>query len=422
MTNTGKRIRKVRNILYHRTAVSLLSIFATCVAIFLMTGALYFRNEVIITDSGNTYRIFTMHSEPGLILAEQGFKLTGLDYYSFESVERGKAALTINRSFPIMIRADGEVIQTEAFEGETVGEIISRYGITLGERDLISPALYRRMSEVSGDVIRITRAFDITIHIYGETVELPVTPDGRTTVSDVLRREGIRLGDEAIAGKSLSSLAYPGFETEISIVTYVNRTVIAEIPYETYTRTSNLKVIGEREVLTAGVAGSERIVIIDTVVDGYVVDSEVISVELLSEPVTEVVMTGLALAEPYSRRDFTEIELVNGRPANYEYKISGRASAYTAGPTARTASGRTLEIGTVAVDPRKIPYGSLLYIVSQCGGIVYGAAVAADTGSFIYTTDIVVDVFKGLTSENYSLAMEWGLKHVDVYIINTGIY
>jgi len=422
ITIAGRRIKKVRNILYKRNAISLLSIFVTCVAIFLMTGALYFRNEVIIIDNGNTYRVFTMQSEPANILAEQGFKLTGIDMYSFDGFEEGIATLKITRSFPITIRADGVNIKTEAFEGEKLWETLNRNGINLAVRDLVSPPLEHIMTENGDDFVKITRAFEITVYIDGESVELPVTPDGKTTVYDVLKLEGIGVGGEVVTTQRLSSLAFPGMEAEINLVSYINRTVTGTIPYETITHTSNLKKIGDKEVLVEGVPGSERLTIIDTLIDGVVVDSEVVEVVVLKEPVAEVVVEGLALAVPYSKRDFDEIELVDGRPVNYEFKISGKATAYTAGPRGGTASGRKLEVGTIAVNPRQIPYGSLVYIVTQCGTTVYGAAVAADTGTFFYDTDIVVDVFKGLTSTSYSEALRWGLKSVDVYVINTGVY
>jgi 3D (Asp-Asp-Asp) domain-containing protein/uncharacterized protein YabE (DUF348 family) len=388
-----------------------------------MTGALYFRNEVIITDRGETYRVFTMQTNPSNILAEQGFTLNNSDIYSFEPGEDGVKTLAITRSYSVVLRADGENVRVDALEGETVDDFLSRKGIVLAERDLVHPYTNMVLSEESGiNFIQVTRAFEITVYIDGESATLPVTPDGMTTFSEVLSLEGIKTGANVITTQNLSALAYPGMSAEINLITYVNRTVTGTKPFETIYEYTNLRAIGDDEIITAGVPGSERLVIIDTLVDGVVVDSEIISVEILSEPVTEVISAGAALAAPYSMRDFPEIELVNGRPVNYEYKISGPSTAYTAGPTGGTASGRTLEVGTVAIDPRIIPYGSLVYIVTQCGTIVYGAAVAADTGGFIHNTNIVVDVFKGLTSTNFGDAVNWGVKNVDVYVINTGVY
>jgi 3D (Asp-Asp-Asp) domain-containing protein len=205
-------------------------------------------------------------------------------------------------------------------------------------------------------------------------------------------------------------------------VRYVERLEENIIPYETFEQSSNLLAIGEVETVIEGVEGREYLTLREKTIDGAVVASEVLSRRLISEPTDELLSVGSALAAPFSKRDFDEIELVNGRPVNYEFKLSGVASAYTAGPRDGTASGRTLEIGTVAINPAKIPYGSLLYIVTQDGTIVYGAAVAADTGTFIYEDEILVDLYKGLTSTNFGYAARWGLKDVDVYVINTGKY
>ena len=47
-----------------------------------------------------------------------------------------------------------------------------------------------------------------------------------------------------------------------------------------------------------------------------------------------------------------------------------------------TATGTTVHWGTVAVDPRYIPYGTRMFIVSN-DGYVYGIAVAEDCGGDI---------------------------------------
>jgi uncharacterized protein YabE (DUF348 family)/3D (Asp-Asp-Asp) domain-containing protein len=411
----GRKIRKVKNALQNRTAVSLLSIFITCIVIFMMTGALYFRNEVTITDDGSTFIVYTTRTTPEEILREQGIPLKGQDIYNFENM-----SLSVTRSHTITVKVDDITFKTEAYTGESVGEILNRAGVKLERNDMVIPALYERISE-SGE-IRISRAFGITLHIEGVTLSIPVSPYGDVTIGDVLSLEGIALSENEVVSANLSSVAYPGMEAAVNTLRYVERVETNFIPYDTISEPSNLVAIGSTQVAVAGVEGIERMTVIDTIKDGEVIATEISTHEVLSEPVTEQLLTGLALAEPFSKREFDEIELVNGIPVNYELKLSGRSTAYTAGPTAGTASGRPLEIGTVAVNPRVIPYGSLLYIVTQCGNIVYGAAVAADTGEFIHDTDIIVDVFKGLTADNLNYARSWGSRQVDVYVINTGVY
>jgi 3D (Asp-Asp-Asp) domain-containing protein len=161
----------------------------------------------------------------------------------------------------------------------------------------------------------------------------------------------------------------------------------------------------------------KRVRYIDGVPDTSEDAVQTVGSEVITEPKSRVVIKGTALSAPYSPLDFPEVVLQNGRPAQYEKVIEGKATAYTAPAGSGTASGRKLQIGTVAVNPKVIPYGSLLYIVSKDGRHVYGTAVAADTGDF---TDVQVDLYMGLTSEHYDDACRWGKKTVDVYVINTG--
>jgi len=416
-TVAGEKIRKVRNILQNRTAVSLLSIFTTCVVIFLMTGALYFRNEVIITDGDSIYQVFTMQSEPEGILEEQGIVLTGLDNYSFGGFKGDVLTLSINRAFDVSISADGARYETEAHDGETVGQVLGRAGVNHGEHDLTVPEVTQTVE--AGEKIQVVRAFEVSLYADGEVRTIPVKPDGKTTVADLLIREGLELGKDDIVSADLDANVYPKMEISVSRVKYVDRITVNSIPYETVEKASNLVPIGVTEITVAGVNGSRQVTTREKLVDGVVTGSDVISEEITNEPVTEVKSVGKALAKPYSKRDFAEIELVNGRPVNYEYVVSGKSCAYTAKVGSGTASGRKLEVGTVAVNPAIIPYGSLLYIVTQDGRSVYGAAVAADTGNF---TDVIVDLYMGPTSSNYADACNWGARVVDVYVISTGRY
>jgi 3D (Asp-Asp-Asp) domain-containing protein len=212
-------------------------------------------------------------------------------------------------------------------------------------------------------------------------------------------------------------------EVRVSRVTYRERVQTEQIPYESSVEYSNLIAIGD-SVTAAGEYGEVALTLRERLVDGVVVNSEVLKKEYTREPVNEVITHGRARSVPYSKRDFPEIRLENGIPVDYTQKLTGQSTAYTAGPRSGTASGRPLEIGTVAVDPRIIPYGSLLYIMTSCGSRVYGAAIAADTGGFIHYTDrfVVVDVYMGLTADHYHEALRWGVYNVDVYVINTGIY
>ena len=76
------------------------------------------------------------------------------------------------------------------------------------------------------------------------------------------------------------------------------------------------------------------------------------------------------------------LTLPSGETLSFSSAKSMSATAYTAGHNGvgyHTSSGTPARVGAVAVDPRVIPLGSKLYIVCN-GGVVYGRAVAEDTG------------------------------------------
>jgi len=98
--------------------------------------------------------------------------------------------------------------------------------------------------------------------------------------------------------------------------------------------------------------------------------------------------------------------------------IECRASAYCAckiccGPYARgiTSTGTKVKVGSVAVDPRVIPYGTRMFIVSTDGSVVYGYAVAEDCGGAIKSDRI------DLYHESHAEALIFGRRDCTVYIL-----
>ena len=104
----------------------------------------------------------------------------------------------------------------------------------------------------------------------------------------------------------------------------------------------------------------------------------------------------------------------NGVPETYLYKIEGKSTAYCSGTA--TSTGSRVRPGVVAVDPREIPYGTEMWIVSSDGKYVYGFARAEDTGGFIYwPRGATVDLFMN----SYSDCRTWGWRDVTIYVLPT---
>lgn len=103
----------------------------------------------------------------------------------------------------------------------------------------------------------------------------------------------------------------------------------------------------------------------------------------------------------------------NGIPTSYSYCITGKATAYYSGYI--TSTGTRPMQGTVAVDPREIPYGTKMYITSADGSIIYGYAVAEDTGGFIYWEHgATVDLYM----HSYDDCCVWGWRDANIYILD----
>ena len=77
-----------------------------------------------------------------------------------------------------------------------------------------------------------------------------------------------------------------------------------------------------------------------------------------------------------------------------------------------TATGTTVHIGTVAVDPTVIPYGTRMFIVSNDGQYVYGLSTAEDCGGAIKGNRL--DLYYPTLAE----AFQFGIRNCTVYFLD----
>ncbi len=102
----------------------------------------------------------------------------------------------------------------------------------------------------------------------------------------------------------------------------------------------------------------------------------------------------------------------NGIPHRYDQLLEGTACAYTAPDGAITATGTVPKVGTVAVNPDIIPFGSKLFITSD-DGYVYGYAIAEDTGGDLLNNAILVDLYM----DTYEACRSFGRQTVKIYVL-----
>ena len=123
----------------------------------------------------------------------------------------------------------------------------------------------------------------------------------------------------------------------------------------------------------------------------------------------------------FSAKDKT-IVTASGETLTYKQKLTVKASAYTAsasengGYGAVDYFGNPLRLGTIAVDPNVIPFGSKLYITGyQFDGLPQGGFIgkASDTGGAVKGNRI--DIFVPTSQQK---ARTFGIQYVTVYVLN----
>lgn len=409
------KVEKKRNILKNHAAVSFLLGLASVSVMFLMTGALYFRNEARIYDGGQVLRTFTMYDTLEEILEEQDIVIGEYDRVDFGGIKDGEADIVIHRSLNIPVSADGETHLVECAYDETVQDVISRSGFEIGEQDAVAPSTDTLCSELTGE-IKVNRAYPVYIQADGETTELY---SYYQTAEELLERAGITLEEDDFIDCKLDAVIVEDGTVTVTRVRYEYIETYEVVPYNTVTQKSNLVSMYKSEITQKGINGTRTNTSRVKYVNGVRMSENAVSSEITLEPVDEIISTGAALTTPYSKRNSDSLVLENGLPTDYASVLTGKSVAYTAPMGSGTASGRKLEIGTVAVDPAIIPYGSELYIVSTDGSYVYGYAIAADTGD-LTPNGVLVDLFMGNSEDYYYTSLDYGAKQVNIYVLSWG--
>ena len=219
---------------------------------------------------------------------------------------------------------------------------------------------------------------------------------------------------------------------------YIHQPLETEVTYETVTETvkhgyqtvySDKLYIGETKT-TKGQHGEKNIVYQVIMVNGVESSRVILSEEVTKEPVDQITTKGTKVKE--AAKTSADVDCIstlkpstpialdkNGIPVTYEKVITGKASAYCNHCDSSSTAyfgPNTARPGYVAVNPKQIPYGTKLYIVSSDGKMVYGYAIAADTGGFAKNGDRVVDLrmhFDG----GCRCGSYWGVRNVNIYVL-----
>lgn len=177
------------------------------------------------------------------------------------------------------------------------------------------------------------------------------------------------------------------------------RTEVEKIPYEVKYVFDRDMGAGRLKKVQFGIDGEIRRTYEVVLEDGKPVEKKLVKEERI-EPTPAVFHMGKPNSRAISRGSYTRTKVLTMESTAYT-PDAGRKN-----PTFRTSTGTRAEYGVVAVDPKVIPMGTLLYVEG------YGFGIAEDTGGAIKGN--IIDVCVETRAEAY----KWGRREVKVHIFS----
>ena len=372
---------------------------------------------VFCEDQVQTVYSFTSDNEK--ILAKTPFTVTKKDKLIPYEVKSRRKILTLAKEHTVKVYDGKKFIKKVKVTG-TVEDAVKKAGLKLRNGDEANlPLDYTVTDNIN---IVVIRGFKVTLTADGETRKVNFSGG---TVKQLLKKEGIALSDMDIVEPERNEKITASTTVTVKRVTFKDKKVKGKVPFETKVEYDDSKFEDEAKVKTKGKDGKKIDTVRDLYIDGKYHKTETIHTEITKKPVTKIVIRG-SKSRPggylngyvSGKRIISEltppfkIELdENNRPIKYKKVIRGKATAYCTGTTCST--GVRAMPGRVAVDPREIPYGTKMYIVSSDGRWHYGYATASDTGGFIHNSSTVVDLYM----RSYNDCVNFGRRNVDIYIL-----
>ena len=286
-------------------------------------GQCVFATTWTILDGGRVYSSTGFLREPEAVLTAAGVDLSSVAAYTREA-----ETITVHRNPKVMVLFHGQEIEAE-IQGETAGELLEKLGLSVDVND--------RLSMPEETVLEAGMEFRVDRVLQREERRTRVEPHEVVTYYAAYLPEGDRVVlTQGRDGELLRS----------EFVCYVNsQEVQRELLEETRTVSPRAEVVA---LGTGGITGPG----------------------ITQEP---IIGDGVILLPTGEKVNYTRVDYV-------------RATAYThsdAGCTSTTATGTKVHHGTVAVDPRYIPYGTRMFIMASDGSYVYGLCEAEDCGGDI---------------------------------------
>ena len=305
---------------------------------------------------------------------------------------------------------DGDAVKVHTTTATDPEQVLAEAGFSLADEDYYTTAQGDGVSEIN-----VQRLQSITVYNGSET--LPATSYGEP-LGELLTRLGITIDENVVVSVPVDTVTYNGMQVRINSLGESTERYTVEVPFETVYCDDPTLALGEEKVLVAGVPGQAIRTSAVTYVNGVEDSRTTLEETVTLEPVDQVVAVGTGEQvgqvndKPIIGDGF--IVLPSGEVLTYTRADQFLATAYThmdSGCDEYTANGAKVKWGVVAVDPKVIPYGTRMFIVSNDGAYVYGLSTAEDCGGAIQNKRL------DLYMETKEKCFQFGVRDCTVYFL-----
>ncbi len=305
---------------------------------------------------------------------------------------------------------DGDAVTEHTTYASDPVKVLQEAGVSLSADDIYTTEAVDGVYE-----IKVQRAQTITVHCGSNTVQANSYGERLDILFD---RLGIVIDDTVVVSYPLATMTFDGMEVRVDQKVENIESYTKEIPFETAYCNDPTLPLGEEKVLVTGKTGQMLCAANVVYVNGKETQRNVYQETVTTEPVTHVVAvgTGEQVGQVSDKPLIGDgvIVLPTGEVLTYIRKDTFVATAYThtdAGCDEYTANGTRVKWGVVAVDPKVIPYGTRMFIVSNDGSFVYGLSTAEDCGGAIQNKRL--DLYMETTEKCF----QFGVKDCTVYFL-----
>ena len=244
---------------------------------------------------------------------------------------------------------------------------------------------------------------EVTLIVNGEEKQISTF---KYDVQDLLVAECVKYDNNDIVTKNLDEKLNDGMEIEVINVTEEVIKESKSVPFEVNVVEDKDLLKGQTKVEEEGKAGENQLVYKITYHNGKQVEKIFVEEVVSEKPINKIVKKGTKVEEVKVASSRGESSRKISSNVNSKGKhMSVVATAYTGDSI--TSTGKKPKWGTIAVDPKVIPYGTKVYIpqfnktfiAEDCGGAIKGNKI---------------DIFMKDESSVYN----WGRKTIDIYIVN----